>query len=240
MPKPIPINLRRAIVAQHQAGNSLQQIAQSLGVPYESTRKVWRVYQREGRLQPNYAACGPQGVKASRRVHRAALWLKRLHPSWGAPLIRQVLADKWPTEAVPRARSLQRWFRQAGLRRPRRKSQLATGRVGRGKVVQQIGAMDSRAGIQLATGEAVVWLTISDEASGAVLRVTAFPPRPGAATVGAGGAAAVTAVFCGVGLTPGAAGGQWGAVGHPQRRAGGLGAVGDRIRGASAGQSTRS
>jgi hypothetical protein len=49
---------------------------------------------------------------------RAACWLKRHHPSWGAGLIRDLLQERWPDRAVPDPRSLQRAFQAAGLNRP--------------------------------------------------------------------------------------------------------------------------
>jgi hypothetical protein len=110
MPKPIAVAIRRQIVEQHQAGETLTHLAQRLEMPYESVRNVWRLYRKEGRSHPNYEACGQSGPRCSRRVYRAAVFLKRLHPTWGAPLIRQVIVDKWEQEYVPHVRSLQRWF----------------------------------------------------------------------------------------------------------------------------------
>jgi hypothetical protein len=176
MPRPIPVAVRRQIVERHQAGESLMHIAEQFAMAYESVRNVWRLYRREGRIGPNYAACGKREVSASRRVYRAALSLKRLHPSWGAGLIRQVIVDKWPEEHLPHERSLQRWFRAAGIHTPRRKRPRAQAPVGRGKAPHNIWEMDSREQIALAHGERASWLVLSDEASGAVLQAQAFPP----------------------------------------------------------------
>jgi hypothetical protein len=175
MPKAIPPAIRRQIVERHTAGESLRQISREMKMPYESLRKVWRVYRLEGRLQANYVACGMKGVKANRRVYRAAIWLKRWHPSWGAGLIRQIIQDKWAAERVPDKRSLQRWFVQAGVQvKPATK--LGQARQGRGKAAHNIWEMDSREAIVLANGDKVSWLLVSDEASGAVLGGTVFPP----------------------------------------------------------------
>ena len=194
MPKPIPVAIRRQIVERHQGGERLRHIAGELGMPYESIRNVWRLYRREGRVHPNYQACGHHGVRGSRRVYRAALFLKRLHPTWGAGLIRQVIADKWRTESLPTARSLQRWFRQAGLRRKVKKP-AGESRMGRGKSPHNVWEMDSREGIQLASGEHVTWLVISDEASGAVLSADVFPPGARQSTPGGSRATPVTHLF---------------------------------------------
>jgi transposase len=175
MPKPIAVAVRQQIIERHQAGESLAQISRELRVPYESSRNVWRVYRQTGRIAPNYAACGRR-VQASRRVYRAALYLKRRHPTWGAVLIRQLIGDKWSEEAVPHARSLQRWFRQAGLNPPR--PVLGQARRGRGREAHNVWEMDSREGITLSNGEKVIWLLVSDEASGAVLGGEVFPHGP--------------------------------------------------------------
>lgn len=177
MPKPIAVAIRRQIVERREQGERLKTIAKDLSMPYESVRKVWRVYRQEGRIHPNYHRCGKTGVKASRRVYRAALWLKRFHPTWGAPLIGQVIKDKWETESVPNARSLQRWFIQAGIQSPKPKHK-GEARLGRGKAAHNVWEMDSREAIELANGEKVSWLLVSDEASGAVLGGAVFPPCP--------------------------------------------------------------
>ena len=178
MPKPIAVMIRHQIIQRHEAGDSLTQIAHSLDMPYERVRNVWRLSRHEGRIEPHYAACGRRGVQASQRVYRAALFLKRLHPTWGAGLIRQVMLDKWPQEELPHERTLQRWFRQAGLPARRKRMTAGQARLGRGKAPHNVWEMDSREAIALASGAKVSWLVISDEASGAVLSAEVFPHSP--------------------------------------------------------------
>lgn len=186
MPVPIAVAIREQIVQQRESGKNLREIAQEMGMSYNSVRNVWRLYQKEGRISPNYEHCGAKGVKSSQRVYRAALFLKRLHPSWGAPLIRYLLQEKWPEEEIGNVRSLQRWFKQAGLN-PLRKKQVGEARKGRSQVVHQVWEMDSREGIVLAGGQAVIWLVVSDEASGAILQGAVFPPSQGQSTTGGNG-----------------------------------------------------
>jgi hypothetical protein len=50
---------------------------------------------------------------------RAACWLKRHHPTWGALLIHDLLRQRSPDRPVPCPRSLQRGFYEAGLNQPR-------------------------------------------------------------------------------------------------------------------------
>lgn len=177
MPKPIPVAIRQHLVERHEAGESLHQITDDLDIPYESGRNIWRLYRDEGRIQPNYANCGRWGVRTSQRVYRAALFLKCLHPTWGAGLIRQVIADKWEDEDLPSVRTLQRWFRQVGYNQPKAPTS-GEKRLGRGKAPHNVWEMDSREAISLATGEQVTWLLVSDEASGAVVGGEVFPHSP--------------------------------------------------------------
>lgn len=208
MPRPIPVAIRQQIVQRHQAGVPLKTIAQELQRPYESVRKVWRLYRREGRIEPNYAACGPSGVRAEPRVYRAARFLKHGHRRWGAPLICQIIRQKWPDAVVPHPRSLQRWFQQWGLTPPRRQSS-GQARLGRGKAPHNVWEMDSREGIQLASQERVTWLLISDEASGAVLNGAVSPYGTGQPTRGGRSAGASARLFHPLGATESAARGQW-------------------------------
>jgi hypothetical protein len=135
---------------------------------------VWRLHQREGRIHPNYANCGSKEPHTSQRVYRTALFLKYAHPTWGAPLIRHLIQQKWADEVVPSERSLQRWFKQAGYHAPRKKIP-GERRKGRSPVVHAVWELDSREDIHLANGQPLVWLVVSDEASGAILKGQVFP-----------------------------------------------------------------
>lgn len=215
MPKPIAVAIRQQIVERHQQGQTLTQLAAELQMPYASVRNVWSLYRRTGRIAPNYQACGRAGARASKRIQRAALWLKRAHPTWGAPLIRLLLQRKWPQEAVPHERSLQRWFRTAGVQQP------ATGRqprhsLKRGTHPHDVWQMDSKEGLVLAGQEAASWLIISDEASGGMLAGTVFPHPPRHANQPAAGSSQPASLLCRLGLAAGVAGRQRLALGNRQ------------------------
>jgi transposase len=175
MPVPIPVPKAEEVVARHHAGMGLPGIAETMGLSVWTVRDIWRRYRDRGSVEPNYWACGRRGVRAERRVYRGALWLKRQHPGWGAPLIRVLLAQKWPQAQVPHVRTLQRWFRQAGINRQRQGQQRVV-TVERGPVPHAVWEMDSKVRIRLAQGQRVQWLLISDECSGAVLYDAVFPP----------------------------------------------------------------
>jgi hypothetical protein len=75
---------------------------------------------------------------------------------------------------VPHERTLQRWFRQAGVHR-RPQGRKPRQRVKRGQTAHAVWQMDSKQAIGLANDEMVSWLLISDENSGAMLHGTVFP-----------------------------------------------------------------
>jgi hypothetical protein len=236
MPKPIPVALRQEIVTRHEKGEPLAQIAREVGRPYDSVCKVWTLYRREGRITPNYQNCGRKQKQASRRVVRAALWLKRAHPGWGGRLIRTLIGQKWADEYVPDERTLQRWFRQAGVH-SRRQGRKPHQRVKRGQTAHAVWEMDSKQTVVLANGEEVSWLLMSDEASGAMLHGTVFPHplcRRDKRRAGTGQSASA---FCGVGNAPGDPAGQWDALEHSDPGAVGVGLVVDWVGGESGIQS---
>ena len=177
MPGAIPRPTREEIVRRHEQGESLSWIAEDLGLSFWTVRKVWRRYRDEGEsgLTPRYDRCGRHGLRFERKVHRAALWLKRLHPRWGATLIRTILQDRWPEMAVPSERTLQRWWQEAGLnRRPQRQVRMNHARSKEPHEVWQIDAVEGR---RLASGAVVSWMTVQDEYTGAILETAVFPPQ---------------------------------------------------------------
>jgi transposase len=177
---PIPVPKAEDVVRKHQAGMSLLAIANQMNMSVWTVRDIWRRYRDRGRVQPNYQACGHHGVKVERRVYRAALWLKRQHPGWGAPLIRCILQQKWPQARVPHVRTLQRWFRHQGVNQ-KRQGQRRVVAVKRGSTPHAVWEMDSKVRIRLRLGEQVQWLLISDECSGAVLYDHVFACQHGEA-----------------------------------------------------------
>ena len=120
MPRAIPVPIRRVIVERHQVGRSLESIALELGLTHDTVRNIWRRFRDRGEagLIPDHHRCGRRRSSGSGRMIRAACWLKRRHPSWGAGQIRNLLRERWPDRSVPGLRSLQRAVRLAGLNRP--------------------------------------------------------------------------------------------------------------------------
>lgn len=168
---------RELIVKEKQAGKTLKQIALDHGFSYSTTCRIWRRYKSEGSsgLLPKYGRCGPQTIKRSAKIHRCCIWLKRRHPSWGAPLIKTILEERYPDEDFPSVRTMQLWFRKAGLNLPRAKRHEP--------VAQQVDhphdcwQIDAKENITLLDGSKVCYLTVVDVKSGSALDAPIFPQR---------------------------------------------------------------
>lgn len=177
MPAALPLSIREEIVRRRQDGETFRQIARELKVSYAATRRIWARFRQEGDLKPHYDRCRPREVRKAADIYKQAVERKQEHPSWGAGLIRLELAEQFPGQQLPSERTLQRWFRRAGVGRRRTDSQ-ARVKVKRGRAAHEVWAMDAKEQMRLDNGEYVSWLTITDEGSGAVLSATLFPPSP--------------------------------------------------------------
>ena len=175
MPAALPIPIRKEIVERRHRGESFRQIAREMELSYDSVRAIWRHWEAQGSLTPNYEACRRPGPRKPQAVVERAVQMKREHRRWGAGLIRVLLRDEFEGEAVPSVRTLQRWFRQAGVGRTPSKQQ-SRPHVVRGQAVHEVWAVDAKEKVKLAEGERISWMVISDEASGAVLHTEVFPP----------------------------------------------------------------
>jgi hypothetical protein len=113
MPRALPVPVRELIVARIRAGHPLAAVAEDLALSPWSVRTIWRRYRDGGApaLVPDYARCGRPGPRGPRLIHRAACWLRRRHPTWGAQTIRTILVDRYPEAGVADARTLQRLSR---------------------------------------------------------------------------------------------------------------------------------
>ena len=184
MPAAIPTRIRRGIIERRAKGESYAAIARDLRLPYVTVRGIQRHYQRTGQLEPSYERCRHTAVRTAAGIYEEAIRLKRSHPGWGAGLIWVELGEDFDETDLPSVRTLQRWFRRAGVAGGRREPRQAE-TVQRGRQAHEVWALDAKEQIGLENGEAVSWLTLSDEASGAILSTTLFPPQalePGRAT----------------------------------------------------------
>jgi hypothetical protein len=178
MPRPLPVPLRQEIVRRHQQGIPLTRISADLAIPYGTVRKVWRLFRRHGLygLDLRYRGHGRPVPPSSRELLRIACELKREHPAWGAGLIRVRLREHARGARIPSVRSLQIAFVRAGVHRPRRRRERAV-------VVpwaihpHEVWQVDAVENVPLATPGRISWLTVTDEASGAILAAEVSPHR---------------------------------------------------------------
>jgi hypothetical protein len=99
MPAAIPVPIRQLLAERIARGEPIAAVAADLGLSCWTARTLWRRSRDRGAdgLAPDYAACGRPGYRGSPLIARAALTLRRRHPTWGgAPSGRS-----WPTATPP-------------------------------------------------------------------------------------------------------------------------------------------
>lgn len=180
MGKAVPYAIRELIVKRHQAGESASSLAMELQLSYDVVCKICRNFKQLGQaaLVPQYARCGrkpvydvilKERVKAFRENEEAC--------TLGAPYIRSKMLAEGVYPKFPHERTIQRWFRAAGLNRP----------VGRGAkhypgysvVPHETWQVDAKENLVLADDSEVCYLNCTDEASGTFLHGEVFPPLEG-------------------------------------------------------------
>ena len=94
----LALSVRQQIMEEKTRGKSLLRISEQYHLSYSTLRNLWKRYRAEGAqgLVPHYKRCGPSKPKSDALIYRAALWLKRQHEQWGAPLIRLILQEPMP------------------------------------------------------------------------------------------------------------------------------------------------
>lgn len=173
MGRAIDMGLRERLLALKQAGYSLSAISEQLHLCYGTVCRLSAQLKTKGDLSVGYANCGAKKPLSDTVLVKASLWLKRLHPLWGAPFIRLQLLQRYTQLKVPAVRTLQHWFRSQGLNKPRQR--LSTPRIGGAKAVHNIWQVDAKERFSVLDGTPACYLTITDEHSGAGLAALVFP-----------------------------------------------------------------
>jgi hypothetical protein len=176
MPRALAIPVRQVVLRRCQAGQTVAEIAAALALPVRTVRHFLRRTRLLGAaaLVPAYAHCGSPGRSRRSPLYEAALDLRRHHPAWGAGLIRVLLHEQRPRQPLPTERTLQRWFRAAGLA-PAPTGRRPVSRRQRAQHPHDIWQMDATELVKLQTGQQISWLRLIDEYSGAVLYTKVFP-----------------------------------------------------------------
>jgi transposase len=170
--------MRRLIIEQKSEGKTLAAISECYHLSYTTVCRVYRRYKEEGAsgLLPHYNRCGHHPFSPHRALlRRAALWLKRLHPLWGAAFIRLQLQKRYRCK-LPCERTLQRWFQNTGLQ-PRKPRTLFPHSMP-ARAVHDVWQIDAKEKLRLRTATKVCYLSVVDQKSGSLLGSFVFPPLP--------------------------------------------------------------
>lgn len=167
-------DIRMSVIKLRQSGKRFTEIAKDLSIGYSTCLNLWRRYQLKGEegLRTNYSNCGRQSIISEEVIYKQSLKMKKEHAEWGAQYILTQLEDLFPQAILPTSRTLQRWFRKAGLNQP--KSQLPCKTDKWAKKVHQVWQIDAKERIDLPNGQQCCYLTTVDEKSGALLDAKVF------------------------------------------------------------------
>lgn len=177
MAKAYDADKRLAFVRALEEGQSLLQISQRQNLSYDTCWRWADLYKKQGLnlVSPLYQNCTGAPVKVSNEMKRRAVWLKRLHRKWGGEFIRLILQKRYPKEFIPSARQLQRYFAEAGLVRLRTRKPVAGKEWA--KHPHDCWQVDAKEQQCLGDGQALCWLTFTDEYTSATFAAEPFPPQ---------------------------------------------------------------
>lgn len=175
MPCALAMAVRKQVVLEWSKGQTLISICEKHHLSYNTVRRLCQRYRREGSqgLTPHYNCCG-RNKTSNPLVKRAAGWLKRLHPGWGGGFIRLILQRRYGKRQVPCERTLQRWFKKAGLYKV--KSTFPQPSFPWAVHIHDTWQVDAKEKLRLKSGEKLCYLTVVDEKSGSLLKAFVFPP----------------------------------------------------------------
>jgi transposase len=229
MPQAVPLPVRHQIIAAYQGGATYAAIAQQVPVKERTIRSLCQRLRKRGLsgLKPDYDRCGRPGSRFAPFLKEQALAFKREHRRWGAGFIRLQLAQQFPAEPLPAERTLVTWFQAAGLQPAR--AQGPPVERGAARVGHAVWQMDAKERMHLADGSPTSTLTVTDEASGAMLETVVFPPVSLESGRGGPGPSSPAAHLPPLGTARAAAGGQRRALGYLGGPALGLGPLADRV-----------
>jgi len=178
MPHPTPMPVRQVIVQRAAQGQSASLIARCLGLVPRTVRRLVQRLRRQGpsALATSCPSRPYQHPPQLRALIEEALQLRRQHATWGAGLVRVLLHRQDPANPIPAERTLQRWFRRAGLLPAPSGRRAGPSSYQRAQQPHDVWQMDAADQVALQNGRQVCWLRIADECSGAVLQTTVFPP----------------------------------------------------------------
>lgn len=114
----IPYDLRKLIVLRRQSGVTYGKIQEEIGYSISGIKKIWYQYQKEGDscFTTNYKNCGRKS-DYPQSVHDAISTIRT--GEQGAPFVYSMLKLKYPDLPRPHIRTIQRWWEQQEVNRPK-------------------------------------------------------------------------------------------------------------------------
>jgi transposase len=170
------LTIRKQIVELKQSGKKHLEVSDSLGISQETSKSIWKRYKLEGDhcLVAKYKNCGRTISESEEKNFRLVRFLKQLHPDWGIKFICMKIEEKFSHLKLRSVRQYQSRLSKDKLH----KSKLPIAEnAERAKFPHDTWQIDAKERVKLLDGTEVCYITVVDEASGAILATRVFPPR---------------------------------------------------------------
>jgi hypothetical protein len=171
--------LRHAVIKAYESDKNYASLSREFNLNYHTIRSLCMRYDIDGLsgILPRYHQSGQKVSALSETHYRLVRLVKHFHPSWGVGYVLHCLKMKYPSLVFQSERHYQRRleglvFVEKTIRLPLSKP------IDRARTAHDTWQVDAKERFSIATGEKHCYLNITDEATGAILGVKAFPPQP--------------------------------------------------------------
>jgi transposase len=170
------LSTRKQLIELRLSGRKHLDISSLLGISQETSKNIWKRYKQEGDLclVPHYKNCGRPITKKEEVNFRLIRLLKHMHPEWGVKFICLRIKEKYPQLDLRGIRQYQSRLSKNKL--PKSKLPIVENDK-KAKLPHDTWQIDAKERIKLLDGTEGCYITVVDEASGAILATKVFPPR---------------------------------------------------------------
>ena len=173
------LDVRHKLIGMKKSNHSIKAIAEALQLSPATVKNIWKRYLTGGEeaFAASYVHCGRPIQAESEVCFRLIRLIRCLHPTWGVPYIMVRVREKYPEIRFQSIRHYQRrLFKQSGkmpkaVLPPRPQAE-------RSRIGHDTWQIDAKERFAIQSGQEMCYLTIVDEATGALLATRAFPPQP--------------------------------------------------------------
>jgi transposase len=172
-----PLSTRQRVIDLRQSGHTIAQVSAELGVS-PATIKLWSKRHSESAdngLHLRYSHCGRKSPLSTQTAFRLVRLLRHLHPTWGLGYLLARIKDRYPDLSLQSERTYYNRLGQGPQHCPR--PTLPRQQAEPSRQVHDCWQIDAKERLDLADGTKACYLTVVDEASGAILSAEPFPPR---------------------------------------------------------------